>query len=63
MRLNKQLTQQTTKYYDKAIELEPQNNVFLNDRGLFYWDKNELAKAKANFLAAIATDKNYNPAY
>lgn len=63
MRLSKQFTDQTAKYYDKAIELAPKNTPYLNDRGLFYWDKNELPKAKSDFLAAIQMDKNYNPAY
>jgi tetratricopeptide (TPR) repeat protein len=62
-RLNKELTDQTAKYYDKAILLAPKNTGYLNDRGLFYWDKNDLPKAKMNFLETIQIDKNYNPAY
>lgn len=65
--LNKQSkdgnTVEVETYLNRAIELAPDNGLYLNVRGLYYWDKENLSKAKADFLKAIEKNKSYNPAY
>jgi hypothetical protein len=42
----------------KALELEPENGKFLNERGMAYFDGGDLDRAIQDFSAAIALKKN-----
>jgi len=57
------------KDYDKAIEdytaainIKPDNAVYLNSRGYTYYSKKDYDKAIADFEAALRLDPNYNQA-
>lgn len=50
-------------YYGKAMRIDPNNPVFLNDMGVLYEQINLRAKAEQYYLQAIQADKSYLPAY
>ncbi|MEZ0484130.1 tetratricopeptide repeat protein [Fibrella aquatica] len=53
----------TAGYFTKAIELAPVKHEYQNARGLFYNDKKDFKRARADYAAAIKLSPNYNPAF
>jgi tetratricopeptide (TPR) repeat protein len=53
----------TAGFFNKAIKLEPTNQIYRNDRGLFWWNKKAYKAAQADFQEVIKQQPTYNPAY
>ncbi|MEZ0539021.1 tetratricopeptide repeat protein [Fibrella arboris] len=53
----------TANYFTKAIELASDKHEYQNARGLFYDDKKDYKRARADYQATIKLKADYNPAY
>lgn len=51
------------KSFEKALELEPKNPVFLTELGKLYWAKQDLDKARQMFSQAISVKDDYVDGY
>lgn len=51
------------QYYNNALRVYPNSTEALYNRGLYYQNKNELAKATADYLAIIKLDPGYSDAF
>ena len=53
----------TAAYYDKLIELDPDNADAYHERGDFYYDTDQYGKAIADYSRAIELEPGYTSAY
>lgn len=54
---------QAIDYFTKAIELDPKEPIFWYNRGVSYYESNQLEKAKSDYTQLITIDESYADAY